>query len=159
MEQNVDTKSASRPLAAIAPFNPESQLFRRGIFSLFERRQIFNWSTKFVADGKFWKYIGFHLFPLRCLLVDNCVEQRSVNYKKIFGGFTATSPSASSLYFLVEFKVLYTSTLQLTRASIHPIHIQHLSATSIFDVLFSTSFFISFNMWGPIYTYECLGKN
>ena len=89
MEQNVDTKSASRPLAAIPPFNPESQLFRRGIFSLFQRRQIFNWSTKFVADGKFWKYIGFHLFPLRRLLVDNCVEQRSVNYKKIFGGFNS----------------------------------------------------------------------
>ena len=45
--------------------------------------------AKFVADGKFWKYIGFHLFPLRRLLVDNCVEQRSVSYKKIFGGFNS----------------------------------------------------------------------
>ena len=39
------------------------------------------------ADGQFGKYIGLHFFPLRRLLVDNCVES-SVNYKKIFGGFT-----------------------------------------------------------------------
>ena len=39
------------------------------------------------ADGQFGKYIGLHFFLLRRLLVDNCVES-SVNYKKIFGGFT-----------------------------------------------------------------------
>ena len=86
MEQNVDTKSASRPLAAITPFNRVPIISPQNIFfTLFTlgwpNIQLINKpNSSVVADGQFWKYIGLHFFPLRRLLVDNCVEP--VNYKK-----------------------------------------------------------------------------
>ena len=85
------------PLGHLLPSHPliRSQLFCRGIFSSHFSPVVkysIDKQAKFhdqgqTADGQFGKYIGLHFFPLRRLLVDNCVES-SVNYKKIFGGFT-----------------------------------------------------------------------
>ena len=85
------------PLGHLLPSHPliRSQLFCRGIFSSHfspVAKYSIDKQAKFhdqgqTADGQFGKYIGLHFFPLRRLLVDNCVES-SVNYKKIFGGFT-----------------------------------------------------------------------
>ena len=80
------------PLGHLLPPHPliQSQLFPSRIFSshflpgrlCWPNIQLINKpNSGVVADEQFWKYIGLHLFPLRRLLVDNCVE-RAVNYKK-----------------------------------------------------------------------------
>ena len=95
------------PLGHLLPSHPliRSQLFCRGIFSShffplvkysIDKQAKFHDQGQ-TADGQFGKYIGLHFFPLRRLLVDNCVES-SVNYKKIFGGFALSGWSYPLLH-------------------------------------------------------------
>ena len=112
-KNGLDAKMGKMPtqkasLGHLLPSHPliRSQLFCRGIFSSHFFSPVVKYSidkqAKFhdqgqTADGQFGKYIGLHFFPLRRLLVDNCVES-SVNYKKIFGGFTLPDLNLFPIY-------------------------------------------------------------